>query len=243
MRAKLEKEEEKEGRERAVAYLRSRLFPWNFVFEPVEEDAIKHFVTYAIQICEEKGIEKGTIPVPVTGDDVKELITKEVKEAVNEYLLDVDNGVMTKIHGKYAVSYPFAFAQCLVHTILYRLGLELKDVVDVKAISDLLGQNIEEIKRSESFIMNLISKRGKIAMKMFGKSILDRKIVTAGGEYIGNVGNIVFEIETGKVGGLIVNQQKQKGAGRNLEKGRISLHDVRLNMYSKNVVLKYTSYK
>ncbi len=243
MRTEHGKGEEKEGREKTVAYLRSRLFPWNFVFEPVEEDAIKHFVTYAIQICEEKGIEKGTIPVPVTEDDVKELITKEVKEAVNEYLFDVDDGDMAKTHGKYAVSYPFAFSQCLVHTILYRLGLELEDVVDVKAIGDLLGQDIEEIRRSESFIRNLISKRKKRAMKMFSKSILDRKIITAGGEYIGNVGNIVFDIETGNVGGLIVNQQKQKGTGRDLEKGRISLHDVRLNIYSKNVVLKYSSYK
>ena len=238
-----EQGKEKEGREKAVAYSRSRLFPWNFVFEPVEEDAIKHFVTYAIQICEEKGIEKGTIPVPVTEDDVKELITKEVKEAVNEYLFDVDDGDMAKTHGKYAVSYPFAFAQCLVHTILYRLGLELEDVVDVKAIGDLLGQDIEEIRRSELFIRNLISDRKKRAMKMFGTSILDRKIITAGGEYIGNVGDIVFEIETGNIGGLIINQQKQKGAGMDLEKGRISMHDVRLNMYSKNVVLKYSSYK
>ncbi|MEA1957077.1 MAG: PRC-barrel domain-containing protein [Euryarchaeota archaeon] len=243
MRTEHEKGEEREGREKTVAYLRSRLFPWNFVFEPVEEDAIKHFVTYALQICEEKGIEKGTIPVPVTEDDVKELITKEVKEAVNEYLFDVDDGDIAKTHGKYAVSYPFAFAQCLVHTILYRLGLELEDVMDVKAIGDLLGQNIEEIRRSESFIRNLISKRKKRAMKMFSKSILNMKIITAGGEYIGNVGNIVFDIETGNVGGLIVNHQKQKGAGRDLEKGRISLHDVRLNIYSKNVVLKYSSYK
>ena len=162
---------------------------------------------------------------------------------MNEYLFDVDDGDMAKAHGKFAVSYPFAFAQCLVHTILYRLGLELEDVVDVKAIGNLLGQDIEEIRRSESFIRNLISKRGKRAMKMFGKSILDRKIITAGGEYIGNVGDIVFDIETGKVGGLIVNQQKQKGTGRDLEKGRISMHDVRLNVYSKNVVLKYSSYK
>ncbi|RJS72605.1 PRC-barrel domain containing protein [Methanophagales archaeon] len=236
-----EQEKEKEGREKAVAYLRSRLFPWNFVFEPVEEDAIKHFVRYAIQICEEKGIEKGTISV--SKDDVKELITKEVKEAVNEYLFDVDGEDMTRIHGKFAVSYPFAFAQCLVHTILYRLGLELEDVVDVKAVGNLLGQDVEEIRRSEPFIRNLISKRGKGAMRMFGKSILDRRIITAGGEYIGNVGDIAFEIETGKVGGLIVNQQKQKGADRDLEKGRISMHDVRLNMYSRNVVLKYSSYK
>jgi len=234
-----ERGKEKEEREKIVAYLRSKLFPWNFVFESVEEDAIKHFILYAIQICEGKGIDRGSIPIDKEG--IKELIRKEVKEAVNDYLFDADDRDMVRMHGKFAVSYPFAFVQCLVHTILYRLGLEMKDVVDVKAISELLGRDIEEMRRSELFIRDLISRNEKKAMKMFGKSILDRKVITAGGDYIGSVGDIIFDIETGNVGGLIVNQQKEIGVG--LKKSRISMHDVRLNIYSKNIVLKYSSYK
>ncbi len=234
-----ERGQEKEEKEKVVAYLRSKLFPWNFVFESVDEDAIKHFITYTIQICEGKGIDKRTIPID--GVKIKELITKEVKEAVNDYLFDADDRDMIRMHGDFAGSYPFAFTQCLVHTILYRLGLVMKDVVDVKGISELLGRDIEGIRRSELFIRDLISKNEKKAMKMFGKSILDRKVITAEGNSIGSVGNITFDIETGNVGGLIVNQQKEKGVG--LKKGRISMNDVRLNMYSKNIVLKYTNYK
>lgn len=228
---------EKEEEEKVIAYLRSKLFPWNFIFEPIEEDAIEHFVTYAIQICEGKGIEKGSIS---TDDgEVKKLITREVKEAVNDYLFDTEDSDMIKMHGEFAVSYPFAFVQCLVHTILYRLGLEMGDVVDVKAISELLGRDIKEIRKGELFIRNLISKREKKAMKMFGKSILDRRVITAEGDYIGDVGDIIFDIETGSVEGLLINHQK----GMSEKRSRMPMHDVRLNMYSKNIVLKYSSYK
>lgn len=234
MRRKREKE--REEKEKVVAYLRSRLFPWNFIFEDVEEDAIKHFVTYAIQICEGKGIDKRSISVE--GVEIKELIIKEVKEAVNDYLFDANDRDMVRMHGDFAGSYPFAFAQCLAHTILHRLGLEMRDVVDVNAISELLGQDIKEIKGRVLFIRDLISKNENKAMKMFGKSILDKKVIMAGGECIGSVGDIVFDVGTGNVEGLMVNHQKGSG----FKKSRISMQDVRLNMYSKNIVLKYSNY-
>ena len=138
-----EREKERGEKEKVVAYLRSKLFPWNFIFESVDEDAIKHFITYAIQICEGKGIDKRSMPID--GVEIKELITKEVKEAVNDYLFDADDRDMVRMHGDFAGSYPFAFAQCLVHTILYRLGLEMQDVVDVKGISELLGRDREGV--------------------------------------------------------------------------------------------------
>ncbi len=97
------------------------------------------------------------------------------------------------------------------------------------------------LKKSRSTCSQYREEEREKAMKMFGKSILDRKVITAEGNSIGSVGNITFDIETGNVGGLIVNQQKEKGVG--LKKGRISMNDVRLNMYSKNIVLKYTNYK
>ncbi len=228
------KKKGKEEKEKVIAYLRSRLFPWNFILEDVEEDSIKHFVPYAIQMCEGKGIDKGAI----SEEEVKEVIAKEVREAVNDYLFDPEDKDMTKMHGKLAPTYPFAFSQCLLHAILYRLGIEMGDVVDVKAIGELLGRDITEIKRRELFIRDLISRNENKAMKMFGKSILDKKIITAGGDSIGSVGDIVFDVGTGHVEGLVVNHQK--GAG--LKKSRIPMHDMRLNMYSKNIVLKYSNY-
>lgn len=224
----------KEEKEKAIAYLRSRLFPWNFILEKVEEDALTHFIPYAIQMCDAKGIERRSVGKV----EVKEVITKEVRDAVNDYLFDPGDKEMAKMHGEFASIYPFAFSQCLAYTILYRLGLEMEDVVDVKAISELLGLDINEIKRREFFILDLISRRGNRAMKVFGKSILDKKVITAEGNFIGSVGDLIFADGTGLVEGLIVNHQK----GSELMKSRISMNDVRLNMYSKNIVIKYSNY-
>ena len=228
------KERKKEGKEKIIAYLRSRVFPWNFIFEEVEEDALKHFIPYAIQMCEAKGIDMSS----VGKEEVKEVIAKEVKDAVNDYFFDLREKEMIKTHGEFASIYPFAFSQCLAYTILHRLGLEMGDVVDVKAISELLGLDIHEIEHREILIRDLISKRGNKPVKMFGRSILDKKVITAEGVHIGSVGDIIFAGETGRVEALIVNAQKSS----ELMKSRISLDDVRLNMYSKNIVLKPSNY-
>ncbi|MBE0517269.1 MAG: PRC-barrel domain-containing protein [Methanophagales archaeon] len=228
------KKRKKEEKEKVIAYLRSRLFPWNFILEEVEEEAIAHFIPYAIQMCEAKGIERRS----VGKGEVKEVITKEVKDAVNDYLFDPRDKEMVKMHGEFASIYPFAFSQCLAYTILYRLGLEMGAVVDVKAISELLGLDINEIKRREFFIHDVTSRRGNRAMKVFGKSILNKKVITAEGDFIGSVGDLIFAEGTGLVEGLIVNHQK----GSELMKSRISMNDVRLNMYSKNIVIKYSNY-
>ena len=229
------KKSSKEGKEKVVAYLRSRLFPWNFIFEDVEEASVEHFIPYALQMCEAKGIEKGS----VGKEDVKRVVTQEVKEAVSDYLFEPEDKAMIRVHGReFAAIYPFAFSQGLAHAILYRLGLEWEDVVDIKAISDLLGQDIREIKRREFILKELISRNESKAMKMFAKSILDKRVITAGGEDIGNVEDLIFTDGTGKVGELIVTHARGSG----LEKSRISMDDIRLNMYSKNVVLKSSNY-
>lgn len=104
----------KEEKEKIVAYLRSRLFPWNFIFEDVAEDSVEHFIPYAIQMCEVKGIEKSS----VGEEEVKRVITREVKEAVNDYLFDPEDKEMMRMHGDdFAAIYPFAFSQCLAHVI------------------------------------------------------------------------------------------------------------------------------
>ena len=225
----------KEGKEKVVAYLRSKLFPWNFIFEDVADAAIEHFVPYAIQMCEAKGLEKGSVGL----EDVKEVITREVKEAVDDYLFDPEDREMIRMHGDFAAIYPFAFSQCLAHAILYRLGLKFEDVVDIRAISDLLGEDIKEIAMREYFVRDLIAQNGSKAMKMFATSILEKKVITAGGDCIGSVADIIFADETGKVEELAVNHLK----GTGMKKSRVPIQDVRLNMYSKNVVLKSSNYR
>ena len=228
------KRREKEDKEKVIAYLRSKMFPWNFIFEDVVEDAVEHFVPYAIQMCEAKGIEKGAIEV----DAVKAVITREVREAVNDYLFDPRHKEMMRMHGKFVADYPFAFSQSLAYVILYRLGLKLEEVVDVKAICDLLGRDVKDVRRRESFIHGIIARDGNKAMKMFASSILAKKVITAGGDCIGSVKDIIFAEGTGELEELVVNHKRGTYPGET----RISMDDVRLNMYSKNIVLKSSTY-
>lgn len=228
------KKKDKEEKEKVIAYLRSRLFPWNFVFEDVEADAVEHFIPYAIQVCEGKGINKKAIG----GEVLKEVITREVREAVNDYLFDPGDKEIIRMHGKFITNYPFAFSQCLVYVILDRLGLNMGEVLDLKAVSDLLGTDVERLRDRGVFINGLIIKNEKNALKLFGKDILDRKVISAGGDYVGHLGDIIFDIDKGNVAGLIINHRK----GTGLEKSQVSMNDVRLNMYTKNIGLKHSNY-
>lgn len=226
----------KEENERVIAHLRSRLFPWNFILDNVAEDSVEHFVPYAIQMCETKGIEKGS----VGQGEAKAVITQEVKESVQDYLFDPEHKEMIRMHGKFATLYPFAFSQSLAHVILYRLDLKLDDIVDVKAISDLMGEDVDvtEIRKRELFIRDVISRKGSKALRLFAKSIMNKKVIAAGGDYMGNVDDIIFTDETGEILELVVNHIRSGGE----KKSRVAISDIRLNMYSKNILLKSSTY-
>lgn len=224
----------REEKEKIVAYLRSKLFPWNFIFEEVEEEAIEHYAPFAIQMCAAKGIERDV----VDREAVKDVIQHEVKEAVEDYLFDPEDREMVRMHGRFAPLYPFAFSQAMAYAILYRLGLQLADIVDVKAVGDLLGLDEREISKQEFRARDVLAKNGGRALKMFARSIVAKKVITAGGDHIGHVEDLIFTGTSGKVAGLVVNHPK----GTGLKESRIPMNDVRLNMYSKNIVLKPSTY-
>jgi sporulation protein YlmC with PRC-barrel domain len=225
----------KEDKEEVVGHLRSKLFPWNFILEDVDGEAVRHFVPYAIQMCEAKGIERGS----VEGEAVREVITREIKEAVEDYLFDPEDEEIARMHGRFAEQYPFAFSQSLAFVILHRLGLNLEDVVDVRGVSDLLGEDVREIRNREDMVRDIIAKNRGRAIKMFARTILDKKVITAGGDWIGTVADIIFSSETGKVEDLVVTHLRGSG----LKTSRVPMKDVRLNMYSKNIVLKSSDYR
>jgi len=222
--------EEKE-KEKVNAYLKSRLFPWNFILEDVEEAPIEHFVPYAMQMCKAKGITKGS----VKDGEAKAIIATELRDAMNAYLSDEGNRELIEIHGEFAAQYPFAFAQCLVHAILYRLGLVLDNVVNLKAISEVLDLDIEWIKRRERFTRDLISKSKTKAVRVFSKNILDKNVISSEGDSIGNVNDITFDTKTGRVTGLMVSQ----GSVRS----ELSMNDIALTGHSNNIVLKHSDSK
>ncbi len=214
--------------EKVIAYMTSRLFPWNFIVEDVDPESLRHFVPYAIQICEDRGIKKGSIE----RDRVKEVIEKELRWMLNDYLHQ-ENRDVTRAHGKFYAQYPFAFAQALIHTILYRLGVELEDVVNINALGELLELDIKTIKKKERFIRDLISRNEEKALRIFSKAMLNRKVISEEGDYIGSVSDIVFDSETGILKGLILIQQ------RGSERLKVPMDDMKLNLYSRNIVLRY----
>ena len=214
--------------EKVIAYMTSRLFPWNFIVEDVDPESLRHFVPYAIQICEDRGIKKGSIE----RDRVKEVIEKELRWMLNDYLHQ-ENRDVTRAHGKLYAQYPFAFAQALIHTILYRLGVELEDVVNINALGELLELDIKTIKKKERFIRDLISRNEEKALRIFSKAMLNRKVISEEGDYIGSVSDIVFDSETGILKGLILIQQ------RGSERLKVPMDDMKLNLYSRNIVLRY----
>ena len=225
----------KEEKEEVVGHLRSKVFPWNFILEDVDGEAVRHFVPYAIQMCEAKGIERGS----VESEAVREVITREIKEAVNDYLFDPEDVEIARMHGRFAEQYPFAFSQSLAFVILHRLGLNLEDIVDVRGVSDLLGVDVREIREREDLIRDIIAKIGSRTIKMFARTIMDKKVITAGGDWIGTVADITFNSENGKVEHLVVTHLRGSG----LQTSRVPMKDVRLNMYSKNIVLKSSNYR
>ncbi len=154
---------------------------------------------------------------------------------MNAYLSDEGNRELIEIHGEFAAQYPFAFAQCLVHAILYRLGLVLDDVVNLKAISEVLDLDIEWIKRRERFTRDLISKSKTKAVRVFSKNILDKNVISSEGDSIGNVDDITFDTKTGRVTGLMVSQ----GSVRS----ELSMNDIALTGHSNNIVLKHSDSK
>ena len=228
---KMKKGREEAERGKVIAYLRSQLFPWNFVIEDVEEESIEHFVPYAIRMCEAKGIKKGTVE---EGEE-KAVISNELRDAMNYYLSEAGDREVVKTHGEFAADYPFAFAQSLVYTVLYQLGLTLDEVVNLNALSEFLELNIEGIKRRERFVHDLISRNETEPVRTFSKSILNRNVITSGGDYMGSVGDIVFDTNTGRVVGLMVY--------RDSERRKISIDDLVLDIYSQNIVLKNTELK
>ena len=225
----------KEEKEKVVGNLRSKLFPWNFILEDADSEAIRHFVPYATQMCEAKGIDRGS----VERDAARDVITREIKEAVEDYLFDPEDEEIMRMHGRFAEQYPFAFSQSLAFVILNRLGLNLEEVVDVRGVSDLLGVDVREIREREDMVRDIIAKSGSRRIKLFASTIMDKKVIASGGDWIGTVADIIFNSQNGRIEALVVTHLRGSG----LKTSRVPMKDVRLNMYSKNIVLKSADYR
>ncbi|GEM_PF-607783 len=266
-------------KEKVIAYRRSKLFPWNFIFEDVDERAIEYFAPYAVQILggrhdqkkeesaqrslrehAEAGVKRGAFHSGggssaeerfVDKEYLRRRIREEVSAVVSDFLFDTDDEDAIKMHGDFAQFFPFAFSQCLVQAMLHRMNMRLEDVIDVNAISELMGTNVNEIRRREDLIRDLINKKRNLNLS--GRNLLGKKVMSESGEYVGNVSDIIFDDKSGVMKGLRV---AVKGGGRRVSErlnnafGRagsvrmrggeieIQMQEVRFNSYNCGFVLK-----
>ncbi len=264
-------------KEKVIAYRRSKLFPWNFIFEDVEPAAIEHFVPYAVQVLgdlrnsgeenaktatEAKASTEATEEALTWASSatvrrrmwsggassvgasrrrlrglreeqkdaearkgekerLRERIREEVHLAVSDFLSDTDDEDALRMHGDFAMLFPFAFSQCLVQAMLQKLNLRLEDVIDVRAISELMGVSVRDIRRREDFIRDLLAHQRN--MRFLGANIFGKKVMSAEGERIGSVADIIFDAETGVLRGIMVKTEKREwvkeGAAKEGERG------------------------
>ncbi len=203
-------------RERVHNHLRSRLFPWNFLMEPVDDVVIERFIQRDFMIPP-KIMEEN-----LSEEDLSDIICDEVKKIANEFFT---------LNGKLD---PFAYAQALVYTILYDLKSRrelsgLSDIVDTKAIARLIGISLDSFERKEKSIWQLIRRYKddkKSAKKIFGK-----KVIYADGTPIGNVNDIVYDARTGDMLEIKIKADKELFA--------IPIDGICLkNVYNNCVILK-----
>jgi len=220
-------ERKEELKSKVASYYRSKLFPWNFIFEDVDRQSLEHFMSFAAQAA------AGVVPSKdASKEDALRIITEGVRSIVNNFLLCADDADAVALHGRFASDYPFAMSQCFVYAVLSMLSLKLDDVVDVNTISDLLGADVRELRRKEEFLLGLAEdckSKGRNP-KILGASLLGRKVLLEDGTYVGRVKDIIFDSETRNLE-LRVNTRLK-------DFENVPFDDIRLNLYNRSVIIE-----
>lgn len=184
-------------------YLNSQLFPWNFLIEPVSEEALGYFVKHGIPAGR---VEKEELGPDVQASDIIKVINQKVEEIAKDYLVDPHNEYARRTHEKFADDYPFAYSQCLVYFLLSELKTSIGQVTDIKSVTELMGIDIDSFKNKEKTIRQLISehKSKPEQIGLLGQSIIGREVTYGDLSLIGKVHDIIFDKTTGKIAELIV---------------------------------------
>lgn len=227
--------------DKAHAYLNNRFFPWNFIVEPVNEDAIKHYIRYAIPIG---SMRIDAILVKYDISHLKDAIEEEVYIAVNDFLVDPTNKYARRVHGDFADDYPFAYTKCLIFSILNELGIELEDVVDVESLLQLTGVSTESYKRMRNTIKNsLRSHRRRVTPGVTFSSILERDVIHLDGVKLGTLKGASFDPMMGHMTDLLIKPKRNARSSVYRDLGRyiiVPMDEVRLtNAYNNHITLTH----
>jgi sporulation protein YlmC with PRC-barrel domain len=162
-------------------YLRSQLFPWNFLFEPVTEPALRHFARFVS-------------PSPLSGD-VQESIKSAVNDIATDYLAEPDNKDALKTHGQFVHDYPLAYSQCQIFNALLTAGKSISDVVDVGSVASLLGISVDEIRKNVKLIAQFCKEEKNVRPRMTANSAVGKTVVLKNGTPFGTIEDFVYENE------------------------------------------------
>lgn len=194
--------------DKAFTHLKSRLFPWNFLLEPVDNASIEHYIKLAIPRA---------VGALKKGSDIGAVFAFKVREIADDFLRDPDDARARKIHGRFAKDYPFAYAQCLAYAMLYGLKGEfipLGDVVDIEGTAKLLGISTDMLDKRERLIESLLHQHKDAPPGISAKSLVVQKVIYSDGTVVGTVRDIVFDNATSNLLGAIVKLEKGVDASK-----------------------------
>ncbi len=194
--------------DKAFNYLQSRLFPWNFLLEPVDERPLEHYIKFAIPRA---------VGALKKESDVEVVFASKVKEIADDFLRNPEDKRARKIHGKFAKDYPFAYAQCLAYAMLYSFKEEftrLGDVVDLGGPAKLLGINIDLLDKRDRLVESLLHQYKDAPPGTSAKTLLGQSVIYNDGTLVGTVRDIIFDNTTLSLLGIIVKLEKGVDASK-----------------------------
>ncbi len=172
--------------DKAFTYLKSRLFPWNFLLEPVDDASIEHYIKLAIPRA---------VGALKKGSDIEAVFAFKVREIAEDFLRAPEDSRARKIHGRFAKDYPFAYAQCLAYAMLYDFKGEftpISDIVDIEGTAKLLGVSTDMLDKRERLIESLLHQHKDTPPGISAKSLVGQKAIYGDGTVVGTVRDIVF---------------------------------------------------
>jgi len=188
--------------DKTFTYLKSRIFPWNFLLEPVDDSSIRHYIKLATPRA---------IGALKKRSNIQTVLSSKIREVADDFLRNPDDSRARKIHGRFAKDYPFAYAQCLAYAMLYNFKekfISINDLIDIEGPAKLLGINTDMLNKKERLIESLLHQHKDAPPGISAKNLLGQKVIYSDGTLVGVVRDIVFDNATLNLMGMIVKLEK-----------------------------------
>lgn len=159
-------------------YLGARLFPWNFLLEPVDPDALDHYLGV---------VSLSDLLAPCSIEAVQGTMTA----AAADFLATPESDRARALHGPHAPAYPFAFGQVVVFASLAREQRRLADLGDLPGIARVLGASVDDARAREGRVARRLPEIRRRVLT--GRELVGRPLVDEGGVALGLVEDLLVE--------------------------------------------------